>query len=584
MAQDNTPQLPAGERSGESLERESRGATLLRAAAALLVVGAIVIAMLACLGFRPGHVAKMLGDPATAHEAQPGAPPAGDKEPPKTLATADYAVIVMYLVAMLVIGIAVSGGAKTTRSFFIAEGKLHYLLVGLSLLGTYLSALTMMALSGMSYGMHDWTFVVQLPFLVLTAVVITRFVLPRYREAGVISVYEYLERRIHVSARLIASILFVIFSVGRMGLVLYLPALALYTVSGIPLPLCIAVTGAVITVYTVLGGIKAVIWTDAIQVLVIVAGAILTVIYVFADIGVGRFVEIGAAHHKFRWLVPSLDIAKITTLWLILETIFQTIRIYGTQQDMTQRFMAADSTARANRSVWISIVAYIPLGFIFYFLGTAFFVYYKVHADVPLPLKDDQAYPHYIAHNFPPGLAGLFIAAILAASMSTIDSLMNSSSTVCVEDFLKRFARRLRPDAYYLRFAQVLTVLWGMLAIGMAMLFIKATYAQIIWGKLMGILTNGMLGLMALAFLPFRVDKWAAGIGFAVSWAALFVMIAHSFDFPPFTWMAPHVPQINYLLWPVIGNTLCFVVALVLNPLFSRGHAGALPRQEALTR
>ncbi|MGD8240583.1 MAG: sodium transporter, partial [Armatimonadota bacterium] len=178
--------------------------------------------------------------------------------------TVNYAVIFLYLVGMLVVGGWLARRIKGTRGFFIAEGKLPAWLVGLSLLGTYLSALTVMALSGIAFGPADWTWTIQLPFLVLTAVVITGFVLPRYREAGVISVYQYLEQRIHVSARTLAAACFLALQVGRMGLVLFLPALAFHIITGADLALTIVVMGLVVTVYTVLGGIEAVIWTDAV--------------------------------------------------------------------------------------------------------------------------------------------------------------------------------------------------------------------------------------------------------------------------------------------------------------------------------
>jgi len=561
--------------------------TLFRAVAGLLIAAGVIFLVLTCIGFSPAQMASMFSHPVkggTGEEIDEAAEEAPDAPehvaPRRKFGTANHAVLAIYLVAMLGIGYVASRRIKGARSFFIANGKLNYVLVGLSLLGTYLSALTVMGLPGMSYGKHNWTYVVQLPFLILTAVVITRVVLPRYREAGVISVYEYLEQRIHLSARIIASISFIIFSIARMGLVLYLPALAFSTVAGVPLPVCILVMGVIITLYTVLGGIEAVVWTDAIQVVIFVVGAILTLGYIFSDIGVERFLEIGMAHNKFRIIKPSLNFGEIVTLWLILETIFQTIRIYGTQQDMTQRYMTTESTVKANRSVWIAIIAYIPLGFIFYFIGTALFAFYQANPDATLPGKADPIYAHFIVSNLPPGVAGLLIAAIFAAAMSSIDSLMNSSSTVCIEDFFKRFGRTRRSGAYYLSWARLLTILWGVLAVGMSLLCMRIQYVQVVWGKVMGIATNGMLGLMALAFLPFRINKWAAIAGFATSYVCLLVMMAPDINFGPLPYVgvylnhwASYVPKVSFLLWTVIGNTACVLVALALNPLFSRKPA-----------
>ena len=483
--------------------------------------------------------------------------------------TANFAVLGLYFAAMLAIGCVTGRRIKGTRSFFIADGRLNHVLVGISILGTYLSALTMMGLPGMSFGGHDWTFMVQLPFLIITAAVITRWILPRYREAGVTSIYAFMEKRLGVTARVIGAISFIIFAIGRMGLVLYLPALAFSTVTGASLPSCIIIMGIIITLYTVVGGIEAVIWTDAIQVVIFVTAAIFTLVYIMADVGMSRFIAVGLEHGKFRLLIPGADIMKITSLWLILETIFQTIRIYGTQQDIAQRYMTTGSTEKANRSVWISVLAYIPLGFLFYLIGTALFVFFKCHPETALPGKSDSVYPFFVVNHLPTGVAGLVIAAIFAAAMSSIDSCMNSASTVCVEDFMKRFSRKKRMDEDYLGQARALTLLWGILSIILGILFINTKYVLIVWGKLMGISTNGILGLMAVAFLGINVRWWAVVGGVVLSYACLFSMMYSG---------------ITYLLWPVAGNIVCFVAVLLLNGLAGSREVTSPPRNSSQFR
>lgn len=464
----------------------------------------------------------------------------------------NFTILGCYLAAMLAIGWKVGRKIKGTRSFFIADGRLNHVLVGISILGTYLSALTMMGLPGMSFGKHDWTFVIQLPFLVITAAVITRWVLPRYREAGVTSIYAFMEERLGVTARLIGSVSFVVFAVGRMGLVLYLPALAFSTATGAPLLYCIIAMGIIITLYTMVGGIEAVIWTDVVQVVIFVVAALFSLGFILADTGASKLISTGLEHGKFRLLIPGADLKKITSLWLVLETIFQTIRIYGTQQDIAQRYMTTESTKKANQSVWISVLAYIPLGVLFYLLGTALFVFFKCHPEAAMPGKSDSVYPFFVVNHLPAGAAGLVIAAIFAAAMSSIDSCMNSASTVCVEDFIKRFSRKKRTDEEYLRQARALTLLWGIMSIILGVLFMNTEYVQVVWGKLMGISTNGILGLMLVAFLRINTRWWAVVGGMALSYACLSSMMYGG---------------ICYLLWPVAGNIVCFVGILLLNGL-----------------
>jgi len=488
----------------------------------------------------------------------------------------NYAVLVLYLLAMLGIGWWTSRRIKSTRSFFIADGRLNWFVVGVSILTAYMSALAMMALPGAAFGKLDWLYAFQLPFLVITAFVITRFVLVRYREAGVISVYQYLEDRIHVSSRLMASLCFIVFSIGRMGLVLFLPALAFSIVTGAPLLPTIIVMGVVVTIYTVMGGMEAVIWTDFVQAVVMLAGAGLGVGYVLAGTGAGEFARIAAEHHKFRMVSGGFDVTQLITIWLVLETIFQTIRIYGTQQDITQRYMTTPSTRKANLSVWIAILGYIPLAFLFFFIGSALFVYYKANPDPTVAAliangRADSIYPYFVASTLPPVLAGLVIAAIFAAAMSSIDACMNASSTVCVEDFYRRFRGEGPGDRHYLNAARGLTILWGILCTVMAILFINITTAQIVWGKIMGVSTNGVLGLMALTFLPRKVNKWAAGIGFVTSYLVLFAMMWFIQITPTFAVTYPVTGgKITFLLWPVVGNLWCFGVAFLLNLVLPR--------------
>jgi len=224
---------------------------------------------------------------------------------------------------------------------------------------------------------------------------------------------------------------------------------------------------------------------------------------------------------------------------------------------MTQRYMATGSTAQANKSVWIAILGYIPLGFLFFFLGTALFVFYTRNPDPGITAlanyaggaKWDAVYPYFVVTQFPVGVAGLVIAAICAASMSSVDSLMNSSSTVCIEDFYKRFGKKERSERHYLNVARALTLVWGAAAIGAALLCMKVDSVQVAWNKIMAFSTNGVLALMALAFLPIRIRAWAAIGGFVIGGIVLYIARGTS---------------VNFLLYAVIGNVACFVAAIVL--------------------
>jgi SSS family solute:Na+ symporter len=223
--------------------------------------------------------------------------------------------------------------------------------------------------------------------------------------------------------------------------------------------------------------------------------------------------------------------------------------------------------------VWIGILAYIPLGFLFYFIGSALFVYYQANPDPAVAAliangRMDAIYPYFVASTLPPVLAGLVVAAIFAAAMSSIDACMNACSTVCVEDFYRRFAGRDLPDEHHLGVARLLTFAWGILGTLMALSFMNIKYAQIVWGKILAITTTGVLGLMVLAFLPRRVNRWAAVIGYLASCACQAVMLFF-LQVTPHVALVAKIPEgasgINFLLWPVISNVVCFVVALLVD-------------------
>jgi SSS family solute:Na+ symporter len=347
-----------------------------------------------------------------------------------------------------------------------------------------------------------------------------------------------------------------------MAIILYLPALAFSIITGFDLTATIIVMGVVVTIYAIMGGIEAVIWTEAIQAVIFIAAALLSIFYILGEVGIGDFMSVAKEHNKFEMFDWRVDLTQKVTLWFILQTIFETIRIYGTQQDMTQRYMTTESTAKANQSVWIAILGYIPLGYIFYFIGTALFVYFTVNQDPNFDVlqamgRRDAIYPYFVVKQLPVGLSGAIIAAIFAAAMSSIAASMNSSATVCVEDFYKRLGPKDKTERHYLVVARLLTLLWGLVAIAVAYSLTRiGKQGQDLWGIIMGVSANGILGLMALAFLPFRVNKWAALIGFATCYAVLFWLMFGT--------------EVSFLLRPVIGNLVCFLVALGLHMLFFR--------------
>ena len=165
--------------------------------------------------------------------------------------------------------------------------------------------------------------------------------------------------------------------------------------------------------------------------------------------------------------------------------------------------------------------------------------------------KTDAIYPYFVATKFPAGLGGLVITSIFAGALSSIDSCMNSASAVCVEDFIKRAQSQKRSDRYYLFVARFMTVILGILITGLALCFRNIEYAQVVWPQMLGVTTNGLVGLLALVLWPIPVNKWGAIVGFIASYAVFFYCMLAT--------------DINDFLWPVLGNLACFLVGIAVS-------------------
>ncbi len=480
----------------------------------------------------------------------------GTEIAPPDFGAVNYTIVVLYILAILCIAWFARSRSRDTSGFFVGNRRMNYIVVGISTFASNMSALTIMALPAVAFGEYNLFWTIQYPILLIPAFIVARYLIPIYRNAGVISIYEYFETRIHVSARMIGSASFIFLAIGRSGLILLMPALAFHIVTGVSLDATILTIGVVVTLYTMVGGITAVIWTDFLQACIMLLGAIVSMIVIISSTGLTQFFDIAEAHNKFQVIRAGFGISEEVTIWLVIFAIIEGVRAWGIQQDMTQRYLTTPSTSKAKASMWIAALGYIPFGYMFHFIGIGLFAYYIVLPDPTVEAmlqnnKADAIYPYFVATKFPPGLAGLVITSIFAGALSSIDSCMNSASAVCVEDFIKRVQRNKRSDRYYLMLARFMTVIFGVLITAVAFGFRNIQYAQVIWPLVLGVCTNGLVGLLGLVLWPKPVNKWGVIIGFAASYAVFF-------------WCM-FATDVNYLLWPIFGNAVCFLVGIAVS-------------------
>ena len=447
--------------------------------------------------------------------------------------TADLVVVVVYLVGIFVVGVACAPRARTLRAYTVAGGAMPFWAVGLSIFGTYLSSNTFLGVPGKAFA-EDWSsfvFSLSLPF---AAVIAVRVFVPFYRDGGHLSAYTHLESRFGRWARTYGMACYLLTQLARIGAILFGVALVVAPLSGwSPLSIVLG-TGFLVVVYTLVGGIEAVVWTDVVQSFVLAAGAVIACAWAVAKAPGNLFdvLSLAAAEGKLGLggFGPQLDRA---TFWVVLAYgLLINLNNFGIDQSYVQRYQLARSEREASRSVWLAAVLYVPVSLLFFVLGTALWAFYRADpaamadltasvaaqaadtsasGQVPPPIGD-RALPHFIGHYLPPGLSGVLVAALLAAAMSSLDTSLNSSAAVLHEDLYRTY---LRPDPspeQSMRVVRHGTVIVGVAGIAVAVAMLGVQSLLDAWWLLSGAFAGGLLGLFLLGLFARRADRLAAGI------------------------------------------------------------------------
>lgn len=371
----------------------------------------------------------------------------------------DGAIIIVYLGLLAGIGVYFSRRHQDMESFFLAGRSMGWLPIGMSLMAALNSGIDYIATPSttIKYGL---IFTVSALSWVLLYPWVVWITLPFYRRLQVFTAYEYLERRFGVSVRTLAAGIFLLWRIGWMGTAMYVPCLAISAVTGgrIPLLPTILVLGVIVTTYTMLGGINAVIWTDVLQFCIMLTGLTLTIAVILFNIpgGIGEVWRLGAEAGKthFTTIFTIADGASIvdqitgyfqsstTFSGILIAAVVGRMALYCSDQVMVQRFQTTRSLTDARRAFVINAVGDALWTVGLSFVGLALFAYFQLQA-LPQQIRGntDQIFPYFISNVFPTGVIGLVIAAILAASLSSIDSAINSCTSVFVVDLYGRLIR-----------------------------------------------------------------------------------------------------------------------------------------------
>lgn len=461
------------------------------------------------------------------------------------LGTTDLIVLGLYFTALFVMGIYFSRRNTDTEEYFLGRRSFKGWVIGLSLVGTSISSITFLAYPGDAYKTAWLRFLPNL-MLPLAVIIAVYFFLPFFRRGKTTTAYEYLEHRFGPSIRVYGASAFIIAQLARVSMILYLVSLVLQEMTGYNASWCILLAGLLVAIYTIIGGIEAVIWTDVIQTIVLLVGGVicLVVILDYLPGGLSEVVSTAVSAGKlgFSELTPNgletvswnLTLNSKTGTMMLLIGLTSWLTEYSSNQNTVQRFCASKSDAEARKAMIICAALSLPIWAFFMFLGTALYVFFQIFPTEPAmqilagDRKAEEILPYFVMNYLPAGLVGLVLAAALAAAMSSLDSSINAISTVSINDLYRRHLQPGKDDRHYLKVAKLIATVSGVVMIIGAIYLTEAETKtlQDTATIITSLLGGGLLAIYGVGFFMVRGNARHVWLGIAgtmvfTSWTLL---------------------------------------------------------------
>lgn len=468
----------------------------------------------------------------------------------------NYLVLFGYLILILGLGGGLSRKGKDSSGYFKAGGHVPWVISALSIFGAQVSAITYMAIPSKTFS-SDWGYMAIYIAIILAVTIVVFLFAPFFRRLKISTAYEYLELRFNRTVRWFGSMMFVVLQISRIAVVLFLPAIALNVVTGVSVYACILIMGVICLAYTVAGGMRSIVWVEALQVLILLGGAILCLgILIDRQGGIVSFYSAAVAVGKLKTFDLHLDFVGPSFWAVLFGSGASTLIQYSCDQGVIQRYLATKDEKSAAKSLWMNAFMAIPSAILFFSIGTGLYLFFKANPTQLDPglVQADAIFPWYMMTQLPVGVAGLLIAGIFAASQSTLSTSANAAATALTMDFYCLFGSK-KSDHHQVRFARWMTLLIGVLAIGVAMMMagwnIKSLWDQL--GIYIGLFSSGLAGLFLLGMLTRRANGIGALTGLLVSAAVVW-------------WVKDHTP-IFFMLYAFIGIVVSFAVGYVISLL-----------------
>ena len=481
------------------------------------------------------------------------------KQPEKNFGWVNMTVLVVYLIGVVLVGLFFVFKNRNTDDYFRGGQSIPWWAAACSIYATMLSSLTYVALPAVVY-QSNWLLLIGIWMIIAVAPIAIYVAIPFFRQIDATSAYEYLSKRFNMGVRLFASGLFTLFHIGRMGIVMALTALALSAVTPLSASDSVLIMGVLCLIYCTMGGIEAVIWTDTLQTIVLIIGAITCFVTIILGLegGLTDFISIGMLDDKFTMVNADFSLDSITTLsiWVIvIGGIGQNLSSYTADQAVVQRYMVTKDLSEARKSIWANAIIAAPGALLFFCIGTGLYAFYQSHPEKLDPsIQIDQIFPTFIATELPIGVAGLIVAGIFAAAQSTVSTSMNSIATTLVTDFIRPF-NLVKTEKGYMRSARWLTFIMGTLGTLAGLIFIDPEIRSLMeaYFKVIGMFMGALGGLFVLGALTKKANSFGASVGIL---AGVTTMIS-----------AWQLGWANGYLYATIGIVSCLVVGYIASLL-----------------
>lgn len=482
----------------------------------------------------------------------------------------DFFVLVLYLAGTTALGLWIGRRQKSANDYFIAERSIPWWAVMFSVVASETSALTFISIPGLAYA-TNLGFLQVVAGYILGRIVVALVLLPRYYKGELVTAYTLLEKRFGLATRRFTSIVFMVTRAVADSVRVFATAIPIALIlegtvpSSYVKPLAILILGVLTIIYTYKGGMKAVVWTELLQASVYILGGISAVVLLGQLAGGwGHIVDVASLAGKLKVLDFDVTLSKPHTVWAgLIGGAFLSMASHGADQLIVQRLLTARSLRDSQKAIIGSGFVVFAQFTLFLFVGIGLFVLYggKTFA------TPDSIFPTFILEHMPPGLVGLILAAILAATMSTHSGAINSLAAATTHDIYLPLTGRSANDDATLRFGKLSALVWGIVLTGGALLYKEQGTPVVVVALSIASFTYGaLLGGFFLGILWRRAIQRDAILGMAVAIVIMAFIVFAKQLIPVFPAMTPTLTKLGKIAWPwyvLIGTSITLIVGIV---------------------